>query len=160
MRIAGYLLLGIMTLTSCDENRVYEKNEDLPQRQWMVTQRPEFEFLITNTDVRYNLYCNVRNEISYPYSRLFYTYYLRDSTGAELRTALNSHFLFDKKTGEPFGRSGLGDIYDHQFLLLENFEFRKPGKYAVQFEQFMRKDTLQGILSVGLRVERVKTEID
>lgn len=156
MRIAAYLLLGIMALTSCDENRVYEKNHDFPERHWLVGEKPEFEFLITNTDVRYNLYCNVRNEVSYPYARLFYTWHLTDSTGNEMRTALDSQFLFDKKTGEPFGRSGLGDVYDHRFMLLENFEFRRPGKYKMQFEQFMRKDTLQGILAVGVRVERAE----
>lgn len=155
MRIAGYLcLLGMLILASCDERRVYEKNHDFQERHWIVSEQPSFEFLITRTDLRYNLYCNVRNALSYPYSRLFYTYYLTDSSGTELKKELDSHFLFDKKTGEPFGRSGLGDVYDHQFLLLENFEFRKPGKYIVRYEQFMRRDTLDGILSVGLRVER------
>lgn len=158
MRSAAYLLLGMMFLTSCDENRVYEMNQDFPDRHWLVNEKPEFEFLINDTDVRYNLYCNVRNEVSYPYARLFYNWHLADSTGNELRTNLDVQFLFDKKTGEPFGRSGLGDVYDHQFPLLQDFEFRKPGKYKIQFEQFMRMDTLPGILAVGVRVERAVNE--
>jgi gliding motility-associated lipoprotein GldH len=65
-----------------------------------------------------------------------------------------NEFLFDASSGEPFGNSGLGDIYDHQFLLLKDYQFKKPGKYVMTFEQLMRTDTLQGVLAVGLRIER------
>jgi gliding motility-associated lipoprotein GldH len=151
-----YVLLTVLWLTACDESRLYEMNHDFPERYWLVNEKPKFEFNIDNTDVRYNLYGNLRNEVAYPFSRIFFTYHLTDSTGLELNKALSTQFLFDKKTGKPFGSSALGDIYDHQFLLMENYQFRRPGKYTVQFEQFMRTDTLEGMLSVGLRVERVE----
>ena len=62
--------------------------------------------------------------------------------------------LFDDKTGEPLGESGLGDIYQHRIPVKMNHRFDYAGKYKVSFEQFMRTDTLSGILGVGLRVER------
>jgi gliding motility-associated lipoprotein GldH len=62
--------------------------------------------------------------------------------------------LFHEKTGEPFGSSGLGYVFEHQFPLLENYTFKNPGKYTMRFEQFMRTDTLKGVLSVGIRVEK------
>ncbi len=64
--------------------------------------------------------------------------------------------IFDQKSGEPLGDSGLGDIYDHQFLLMKNYQFVAPGKYKMVFEQYMRADTVQGILAVGVRVETVE----
>jgi gliding motility-associated lipoprotein GldH len=63
-------------------------------------------------------------------------------------------FLFDEKTGKPNGNSGLGDIYDQQFLLLKDYAFTQPGDYTIQFEQFMRTDSLQGVLAIGVRVEK------
>jgi gliding motility-associated lipoprotein GldH len=63
-------------------------------------------------------------------------------------------FLFDQHTGKPQGSSGLGDIYDQRFPVISNYKFPSPGKYKVSFEQFMRKDTLEGVLAIGLRVER------
>ena len=153
MRFVGCLLLVLLVL-GCDPSRVYEENADFPQRYWLVNEQPAFEFTIDKTNTRYNLYLNLRNELSYSNSRIFINYSLADSSGAIIHKELVSHFLFDKKTGKPFGNSGLGDIYDHQFLLLKNFEFKQPGKHTMHFEQFMRTDTLKGILAVGLRVER------
>jgi gliding motility-associated lipoprotein GldH len=145
-------LLGILFL-ACDESRVYEQNADFEERYWLIGDKPEFEFTIDKPADKYTVYGNVRNTVSYPYARLFFTYYLLDSTGAELEKKLVGQHLFDSKTGEPFGTSGLGDIYDHRFELLKNYQFKYRGTYKMRFEQLMRVDTLQGILAVGLRVE-------
>jgi gliding motility-associated lipoprotein GldH len=160
MRIFLVLFIAGILLSACDDNRVYEQISDFENRQWVSTEKPQFEFSIENTNQRYNLYGDIRNSISYPYSRFFFTYYLQDSTGSDLDKKLVTEFLFDAKTGKPFGKSGIGDLYDHQFLLLKNYQFQNKGKYRVVFEQFMRMDTLPGILSVGLRVERAENSAD
>jgi gliding motility-associated lipoprotein GldH len=154
MRILLLLVITTLFLTSCDDDRVFEQITDLENREWLVSEKPEFEFVIDNIGAQYNLYCDIRNSVSYPYSRFFFTYYLQDSTGAVIKTALMTEHLFDAKTGKPFGKSGIGDLYDHRFLLVKNHQFKYKGKYRVKFEQFMRTDTLAGILAVGLRVER------
>jgi gliding motility-associated lipoprotein GldH len=153
MRVSVLLVIALV-LSGCDDSRVYEKNYDFSERQWAVNEKPSFEFTVQK-DQPYNLFCNLRNGVSYPYSRIFINYSLKDSTDAEISHKMISTFLFDEKTGEPLGSSGLGDIYDHQIPLLTNFNFKKAGTYTLQFEQFMRTDTLQGILAVGLRLEKV-----
>lgn len=157
MRI--WLLASIVALVvmACGDNsRQFEEYTDLNERQWLVGEKPRFEFEIANVQQKYNLYGNIRNTVSYPYARLFYTYTLQDSTGKEIEKNLLSEFLFDAKSGKPFGKSGLGDLYDHRFIMLKDFQFKNPGKYVVTFEQFMRMDTLQGISAVGLRVEKAE----
>jgi len=156
MRIFWMALLVGLCLTSCSDNRVYEEYTDFENREWLVSDKPSFEFVVDDTSLRYNVLGNVRNAVSYPYSRMFMKYSLQDSTGKELQHALVSEFLFDTKTGKPLGKSGLGDIYDHQTPLLKNYSFATPGKYKVVLEQFMRTDTLSGVLAVGLRLERAE----
>ena len=156
MRIFFLPAFLVFLLLACDERRVYEDSQDFGERTWKVVDKPQFEFAIKDTVKRYNLYCNIRNSLEYPYARLFVHYALRDSAGTELQKKLISGFLFDQKTGQPQGSSGLGDVFDHQFLLLSDYEFKQPGKYRLELEQFMRMDTLQGILSVGVRIETVK----
>jgi gliding motility-associated lipoprotein GldH len=146
-------LIGSL-FSACDQSRVYEQNTDFTERYWIVNETPEFEFTIDQPADKYTLYGNVRNSVSYPYARLFFTYYLQDSTGAEIEKKLVTQYLFDAKTGKPFGNSALGDIYDHRLELLKNYEFKSRGRYRVKFEQQMRVDTLKGILAVGIRVER------
>ena len=153
MRILFLSMIICIALQACDHSRVYEQNVDFPERYWMVGEKPEFEFTIDKPADRYTLYGNIRNSVSYPYSRIFFTYYLQDSTGAEIQKKLVTQYLFDAKSGKPFGNSGLGDIYDHRFELLKDYQFKYRGKYKIKFEQLMRVDTLQGILAVGLRVE-------
>jgi gliding motility-associated lipoprotein GldH len=159
MRIVLAGCVVAVLLVACgDSQRVYEQNTDFNERLWLVKEKPKFEFEITNVQQKYNLYGNIRNTVSYPYARLFYTYYLQDSTGRELQKNLMGEFLFDAKTGKPFGKSGIGDLYDHRFIMLKDYQFKSPGKYSVTFEQFMRMDTLQGITAVGLRIEKAGAE--
>ena len=141
-------------LFGCDQPRVFEQNTDFPERYWTVNEKPEFEFTIDQPADRYTLYGNIRNSVSYPYARIFFNYYLQDSSGTDIETKLESRYLFDAKTGKPFGNSGLGDIYDHSFPHLTNYQFKHRGRYKIRLEQLMRVDTLKGILAVGVRVER------
>ncbi len=143
----------VLIFASCDSSRIYEQNFDFENRYWAVAEQPQFEFTIDNVNQKYNLYVNVRNEISYPNANLYFTYYLADSTGKVLEKELVTEFLFDKKTGKPLGKSVLGDIYDHQIQLQKGYIFKNPGKYSIRYEQFMRADTLRGMLGIGLRVE-------
>ena len=155
--VSHFCLIGlILSFASCDSNRVFEENIDFKDRTWKVTEPAQLEFAISDTTQRYNLYLDVRNSLDYPYSRLFVNYNLYDPSGQEISKKMISEYLFDQKTGKPKGNSGLGDVYDHQFVFLHNYSFPKPGKFKINFEQFMRQDTLQGILAVGLRVEVIE----
>lgn len=153
MRVLIALCIAAIAI-ACDDTRVYEQITDLEKRQWVVTDKPHFEFQIDDINQKYNLYGNIRNAVSYPYARFFFTYYLQDSSGVEIQKKLMTEFLFDQKTGKPLGKGGIGDLYDHRFLLLGDYQFKSKGKYRVEFEQFMRLDTLPGIFAVGLRVEK------
>ena len=158
MRTVSAFLFAISLLFSCDEQRVFENNVDFNDRYWVVGERPEFAFEISDTVDAYNLYVNVRNSLDYPYANIFVTYYLRDSSNVLLKKDLVRQTLFNEKTGEPMGESGLGDLYDHRIPLLSNYTFSEPGTYKVAFEHYMRRDTLDGVLAVGLRVEKASAD--
>jgi gliding motility-associated lipoprotein GldH len=96
--------------------------------------------------------------LEFPFSRIFVTYQLQDSTNNQLQSNLVSTYLFDQKSGRPNGSSGLGDLFDHRISLLRNYHFERPGVYNISLEQFNRQDTLQGVLAVGVRVEVANPE--
>jgi gliding motility-associated lipoprotein GldH len=157
MRSAIALIVFAVLLSGCDTARVFEDNKDFEKRGWAVADTVAFEFSVTDAAMPYNLLYNIRNSLDYPYSRIFVNYTLEDSTHNVLATKLVGNYLFDVKTGEPQGNSGLGDIYDHRFPLLENRPL-PPGKYFVRLQQYMRTDTLHGILAAGIRLEKVETK--
>lgn len=156
MRISLALCLMGLLLWACGDNRVYEQVIDFENQEWIITDKPSFEFEIDDINSKYNVFSDIRNAVSYPYARFYFTYYLQDSTGVEIQKKLMGEYLFDAKTGKPKGKSGIGDLYDHRYLLLQNYQFPKKGKYKIVLEQFMRMDTLPGIVAIGIRVEKVE----
>jgi gliding motility-associated lipoprotein GldH len=154
MRFAVALAGMALIFSACDSNRIYETNKDFTDRTWKVTDTTQFQFEVTDLGPKYNILYTVRNTLDYPYSRLFVTYHFKDSTGKELEKKLISGYLFEEKTGRPMGTSGLGDIYDHRFPLISDYQFSQSGKYTLTLQQSMRTDTLAGILAVGVRVEK------
>ena len=85
-----------------------------------------------------------------------FDFYGADRPGQNLFA--NCLLALDAKTGKPQGK-GLGDIYTHQFDLLKNYTFQKPGSYQIKLKQYMRQDPLPEINSVGIRVEEVSAEV-
>ncbi len=147
--------LLVLLLSACDENRVFEENMDFEESQWLADSVASFEFEISDSDQAYNIYWNVRNSLNYPYRNLYLTYYLEDTLGNRIATDLHNMLLFDPKTGEPYG-SGFGDIFSHQIMALPDYRFDTAGIYRIRLEQYMRTDTLQEVLSVGVRVEEAE----
>lgn len=150
-------LIPLALLFACDTSRVYEKNNDLAGGMWLKDSLQYFQFEIDDATLKYNLYSNLRNAHDYAFYNLYYRCELKDSVDHVLTEELEDINLFDPKTGEPFG-DGLGDVFDHRQLLLENFEFPAEGIYTISMQQYMRQDTLPKILSVGLRIELAGAE--
>ncbi|HCR53727.1 MAG TPA: gliding motility lipoprotein GldH, partial [Cytophagales bacterium] len=64
MRIFTVLIL--LSLFSCDQSRVYEQQVDFPDKAWLVSNQPRFEFEIKDHTRNYNLYYTVRNSLEFP----------------------------------------------------------------------------------------------
>lgn len=150
-------VISLLILGGCDSQRVFEQNIDIENRKWPKGDVKHFEFEITDAQQSYNIYYNIRNSVAYPFHNLFLTYSLKDATGNKLLSELQNMNIFDEKTGKPLG-NGLGDIFDLQVLSVENYTFDQPGKYTFTIQQFMRRDTLPELLSIGIRVERFNDE--
>ena len=158
MRYALIIVLGLLII-GCDTSRVAEENVDFEARTWNVDSIVSLNFSIEDIESPYTLSMNLRNTSDYPWQRIFVGYWLKDSLGNTLLTntselrKLESFPLFDPKTGVPLGK-GLGDIFEHRFVLTDSLQFKEEGKYIIEFQQYMRDEDLKGVVSVGYRIER------
>ncbi|MDN4166406.1 gliding motility lipoprotein GldH [Cytophagales bacterium LB-30] len=156
--IAKQWLLGIgicLSMVSCDSDRVFERNDDFENRIWAAEDTHTFLFTIDDAQTDYEVSLNVRNSLIYPYQNLYTTISIEDSTGTEIYQTLKNTSLFDEKTGEPLG-SGLGDIFDHQSVVVSGLRFPHTGTYTAFVTQAMRMDSLPEIMSVGIRVAKME----
>ncbi|MBB6611240.1 gliding motility lipoprotein GldH [Pontibacter sp. Tf4] len=146
---AAFLLL----LTSCDPARVYEQNTDIPESNWTIDNAPVFEFEITEPAQKYAIYVNVRYNLQYDFYNLYLQHQLTGPDGKVISEKLHEVLLMDAKTGKPLGK-GSSDTFDLQQLILDDVTFPEAGKYKLKLTQYMRRDPLQHIEAVGIRVAK------
>jgi len=143
--------LGII-IFSCDKNKIYEDTADLKNAYWLADSTKSFNFTIPDNNFGYNIILSIRNGIEYPHSNIYVQYTIGDSTNKILDEELRNFQLFNAKSGFPLG-NGSGNIFEHQFNLLVDYEFPYTGRFNINFRQYMRYDSLPQLYSVGVRIE-------
>jgi len=147
------VLILLFFFTSCDSNRVFEDNIDIPDYSWDVKNKLSFDVTIEDTTTLYNLYVNVRHASHYPYANLYMFITIKFPNGKLAKDTLESVFLGEN--GKWKG-DGMGDIWDNQILWKPNVKFTLIGKYTFEYEHAMRMEQVPFIMDVGLRVEKAE----
>ncbi|CAN5384566.1 hypothetical protein BH11BAC2_BH11BAC2_02220 [soil metagenome] len=151
-----YLKLFVVIITilfvSCDRNRVFEQNQKIEKGLWDMDQPVVITAVITDTVNPHNVFINFRNAGTYPFSNIFLFVNTRLPDGQMDRDT--AEVLLATPEGKWMGK-GLGDIWDNQVLFKQNVRFPKAGEYRFELTHAMRMNPLQGIMDVGMRVERV-----
>ncbi|MFI5135053.1 MAG: gliding motility lipoprotein GldH [Chitinophagales bacterium] len=154
MKAYHTLLLSIICcliiFSSCDRNRIYEKNVTIDKYIWDSKVKPTFTVDIEDTSVLYNLYINIRHAEIYPFQNIWLIVGTKFPGGTSASRRIE--VMLADEEGKWFGE-GLGDIWDYRSLMQENAFFNKPGTYTFSLEQNMRQDPLPGIMSIGMRIE-------
>lgn len=148
--IFGNFIL-LFLLFSCDKNRVYEKNSDIPKYQWDSKFIVAFELEINDTSFLYDVYANIRHADAYPFRNLWIIVHTTFPSGEKKEKRIELPLA--DESGKFFGE-GMGDIWDYRILIQQNAIFPEAGKYKFELEQNMRQDPLPMIMSMGLRVEK------
>ena len=148
-----FLLIGFISvlIVSCDSNRVYDKYKDIKDGIWNNTEVIKFEVQIDDTISFHNFFINVRNTSNYRFCNLFIFMNTIRPDRTVSRDTIDCILANDK--GKWLGK-GLGDIKDCKFLLKKGLRFPNKGIYTFELEQAMRIDTIEGIKSIGVRIEK------
>jgi gliding motility-associated lipoprotein GldH len=144
-------------LSSCSDSRIYDEYHDFDDNAWHMDSTQHFSFTIDTTENPYSLSYLVRNTADYSYYNLYLKFTLEDSLHQVIESQMQEVILFDPKTGKPYG-SGLGDLFSHEFPAIAAFSFPYNGTFTFSVQQYMRVEALEGIQSLGLKVEKVQKE--
>lgn len=143
-------LLASLYFTSCDSNRYYEQNIELTGEKWLSNESMDFVVNIEDTNSLFNFYVNVRNTNDYPYANL---YVFIESTFPDSLIARDTVELQLASLDGKWLGSGYGKYKYHHFILRKAMRFVQQGTYSFKIEQGMRKEQLQGISDIGIRLE-------
>lgn len=154
------LFIGIFVLviTACaDKNYVFEQNIEIPNAEWVVTDKAILTVDISDTVSQHSFYINVRNTEQYPYRNLYV--FVKTIFPNEKSSRDTVGIVLADATGKWVG-SGSGFLNSSQHLtntIMYQYNKRFPisGKYIFEIEQAMREDTLIGIQNIGLKIEKM-----
>lgn len=147
----------VFLLTSCDKKRVFDEYKALDGK-WKKSEVVTFNFDQKDTVSKYNMFINVRDNNSYPYSNLYLIVHLQEP-GSKLTKADTLEYPMANPDGSLMGE-GFTDVKESKLWYKENVRFPKAGKYTVSIQHAVRKggevpgvETLDGVTDVGLRIE-------
>ena len=138
-------------LQACNSIDVYEKTVPFNKHEWAGSNKPLFQFSITDTTSLYNIYTVVRHDDAYHFNNLWLNVTIA-APGDTAKTQQVQLLLGDNTKG--WLGSAMDDIIEHRILLTRNPIRLKKGTYIFTLQQTMREDPLQYVLNAGIRVEK------
>lgn len=142
-----FVLAGL--LIACNPDRIFEDYQGMETLQWAISDTVTFELdpekteqVLPTIGIRYN--------DQYEYHNLYVKFLMTDSLGVSLQDSLINIELFDSKTGEPLGE-GFGNVFTkYDTLPFGNLDENRFVR--IHFLQYMRKEQIDGIEAVGLKI--------
>ena len=144
-------VFSCLLITACNTIDVYEKRIPFTNFQWNTTNKPTFNFTITDTTSYYNIFVVIRHEDAYHFNNLW----LNVTTKAPGSSPVNQQLeLILANNGKGWLGSGIDDIYTHRVRITNAPIKLKAGDYQFTLQQVMRENPLQSVLDAGIRVEK------
>ncbi|MBS1583582.1 MAG: gliding motility lipoprotein GldH [Bacteroidetes bacterium] len=141
----------------CSGNVVFQADQEVPNGSWDRSWKPEFAFDITDTVSPQDVYLDLRHTGDYAYSNIYLFASLQGPDGRAYTDTVECTLA--DPTGRWFGK-GTGFIFSDRFqahvLYKLHNRFPRSGRYTFTLEQAMRTERLDGIIDVGISVERPK----
>jgi len=144
------LIVLFFGLAACSDNAIIDQNIPIKNKAWLYEQKPLFPVHITNKDIPYHLYLNLRNSIDYPFSDIFILIHQQNPNKTKITYRIEVKLA---NTEGLWKGTSAGSLFSHQVRFLKDYHFPDTGKYTFQLEQNMRINSLTGINDVGLRIE-------
>ncbi len=140
-------------LAGCNSNQFFQEKKDIPSGIWTYRDSLDFKFQVADTSQVYNLYLDVRFADTFPAQNLYVKLHTQFPNGKRPSKVVSLD-LFDAQ-GESAGKCS-GSTCSAHILLQEKAYFGTIGEYGLTVQQFMRRDSLRGISSLGLSIEKTK----
>ncbi|MBT8311404.1 MAG: gliding motility lipoprotein GldH [Flavobacteriaceae bacterium] len=156
------LIIGLLSLFlySCNNALVFSEFQANAGGSWSREDVKDYSFTQNDTLTRYNLFINIRNDNTYPYSNLFLITDLSFPDGTVVRDTLEYEMALPD--GQWLGK-GYGSLKENKLLYKENIVFPNSGVYTFEVAHAMRQNgsvegvnNLIGITDVGIQIESVE----
>lgn len=140
-----------MFLSSCQSIDLYEKVVNIPGQEWKNNFKPQFNFTIKDTQSRYDVFVIVRHNEKYEFNNIWISLSYQQAG----QQPVTGQYELPLANNEGWLGIGMDDLYEHRIRITPSDGIAlKAGDYSFTIGQIMRKDPLENVLNVGLRIEK------
>lgn len=141
---------------ACIERKHYwSQSQTIDNCSWNKYSDLKFEIPVDDTVSWYLMSLNLRNRTDYGYQNLYLFVQTQSPTGATSRDTLN--FMLARDDGKWTGSGGMFSKYRENIFPYRQVKFLQTGVYTLNIRQGMREDDLNGIASIDLTLDKVKS---
>lgn len=153
MRLIALLNFVVCScLFSCQDHSFPVHIRSLVNQRWAQDQYLEFEFKTHSPEEQVDLLYQVQYGPDYPFENIWLKYWLIGPKNDTLIISKDNLFLFQPGVGKPMGVGTRNRIFLDAFFL-KNVQLKDPGMYKIKLRHYMRKDSLNGIQAMGVKVK-------
>ncbi len=145
--------LLLLCFGACGDNYLYETTKEIPNGVWTYRDTLNFQFDIADTSARYNLYVEFAHADTFPHQNLYLRLKTRFPDGRRVSDVKSFDFFSAQGVSNGTCSNGKCRV---QLNLKQKTRFPQPGTYAITFEQYMRRDSVPGVASIGMAIEKIK----
>tara|TARA_B100000683_G_C12495812_1_gene556088 strand:+ start:1261 stop:1740 length:480 start_codon:yes stop_codon:yes gene_type:complete len=155
MKRAVWFVSILVLLTSCMDIPYFTESKSVDESGWLSKDTLEFNFTIIDPSNKFKGSIDLRHNGDYPYSNL---YLFIDITYPNNMHRLDTlECILADNRGRWYG-SGLGDMVSHRIEYLPAIQFPLEGHYQMNISHGMRRDPIEEITDLGLRLENLSLE--
>lgn len=140
----------VVLFASCSYNPVFQQDKSIPNDHWNKDSIVSISVPVIDTISYHDIYINIRNLNSYPYSNIYLFVNVVAPNGDNVTDTIEYRLADDYGTwlGKKSSR-----IWDCRLPFRAMVKFVQSGLYTFNIKQGMRNNELEGISDVGLTIE-------
>ena len=147
-KLSGFLF--ILLLFGCSKNYLYEQELSITNEAWADADSLNFDFSIPDTTKIYNILLDVQHSPEYGFQNMYVEIFTAFPSGARIREMVSLELA--NRAGAWYGDCG-SNACNLEIPIQENAFFNQSGNYTITVKQFMRKNPLEGVQKIGLKIE-------
>ncbi len=140
----------MLLFAACGYKPVFQQSKSIPNNHWNKDSIVAISVPVVDTISYHDIYIDIRNLNSYPYSNLYLFVNVIAPNGDNMTDTIEYRLADDY--GAWLGKKS-SRIWDCKLPYRAMVKFAQQGSYTFDIKQGMRNDELEGISDVGLTIE-------
>ncbi|MFT4971749.1 MAG: gliding motility-associated lipoprotein GldH [Paraglaciecola sp.] len=144
------VFLLAFTLFSCGKSYLYNEEIAILNDAWTDTDSLNFQFNIPDTSKIYNILLDVEHSPEYAFQNMYVEIYTAFPSGERIKEMISLELA--NRAGVWYSDCGSSSCA-LEIPIQEGAFFNQAGDYEITIKQFMRKNPLEGVQGMGLKIE-------